>query len=297
MALSFFKSVQRKILLSRLFLFRKRKQRRLIIQNEEAHLRMMSFNVMGVEGKKTQDSWCFRKEFVASMIRFHRMDLIGLQEPLSNQVRDLQEMLPEYHWYGVGMNDGKNLGSHNAIFWKKGRFDLLDQGFFFLSPTPHVPSLAWGAFFIRGVTWVKLRDKKTKKSFFFFNTHFDYHSLSARNESARLLLKKLKEIAENFPSVIVGDFNLFPELDGKQTYRILTRNDLVDAQSAALFPHHGPTGSWSGFKKAGEPGIKPDYIFVKKKGTVVVSHGILSDSFDGRFPSDHLPVVAEICFI
>jgi endonuclease/exonuclease/phosphatase family metal-dependent hydrolase len=26
----------------------------------------------------------------------------------------------------------------------------------------------------------------------------------------------------------------------------------------------------------------------------VARHGILSDTFDGRFPSDHLPVLAEI---
>lgn len=265
-------------------------------KKEEKHFRIMSFNVKGIEEEKSEDSWCLRKNYIASMIRFHRMDVIGFQEPHWNHIEDLNNLLPEYGWYGIGVNDAKKEGSFNAIFWKKQRFSLINQGFFFLSPTPDVPALGWGAYFVRGVTWCKLFDKKAKGAFYIFNTHFDYHSLEARNESACLLLKKIKEIANDCPYVVVGDFNLFPSLHGMETYKILTKKDLIDAQKATHFPHHGPTGSWSGFKKAGDPGIKPDYIFVKKKGTKVISHGILSDTFDGRFPSDHLPVVAEICF-
>jgi endonuclease/exonuclease/phosphatase family metal-dependent hydrolase len=39
--------------------------------------------------------------------------------------------------------------------------------------------------------------------------------------------------------------------------------------------------------------MKIDFILVKE-GIEVLQHGVLSDTWDGRFPSDHLPVLAEV---
>lgn len=260
-------------------------------------IRVMSYNIhlKDLERSKPKEClWECRKEFVASMLRFHHMDLIGLQEPTKDQLKSLMKMLPEYDWRGICLNDGKNKGPIDAIVFLKARFKLLESSHFYLSPTPDTISLGWNAKYIRGVTWAKLKDLKTNQIFYFFNTHFDYHSMLARNKSAQLLREKVKQIAGNLPFIIAGDFNLFPKLGGDETYKILTKGKfLIDAQYKTVFPHHGPTGSWSGFKEAGQPGIKPDYIFVNKK-IKVRSHGILADTFDGKFPSDHMPVVSEI---
>lgn len=260
-------------------------------------IRVMSFNVhfKDSEDQSIQENlWQFRKEKVASMFRFHHMDLIGLQEPTKDQLNDIMSFLPEYEWYGIGLYDGKDLGPINAIVFLKERFKLIDSSYFYLSPTPEVISKGWDAKFTRGVTWAKFKDLKTNQIFYFFNTHFDYHSLMARNKGAQLLREKIQQIAQNDPFIIAGDFNLFPDLGGAETYKILTKDNLLfDAQFKAEFPHHGPTGSWSGFKEAGQPGIKPDYIFVNKKINVRF-HGILADTFDGKFPSDHMPVISEI---
>ena len=56
--------------------------------------------------------------------------------------------------------------------------------------------------------------------------------------------------------------------------------------------NYGPTSSWTAFR-AIEPGRRIDYILVSAPVTVL-SHGILPDSWDGRFPSDHLPVLASV---
>jgi len=263
-------------------------------------MRIMSFNIRWAEetSEDAQTTWDNRKKNVASMIRFHHMDIVGLQEPWISQVHDLELLLPEFAWYGIGIEDGQYKGPINAIFYRTSTFKLLDKGFFFLSNTPNEPSLGWDAKYPRGVSWIKLELKKDKKIFYFFNTHFDYHGQTARDESAYLLRDEIGKIALDKPFIVTGDFNLFPNLGGKETYRILTQitekgHPLVDAQRKTLFPHHGPTGTWSGFKEPGQPGIKPDYIFVSEN-TTVISHGILSDTFDGQFPSDHLPVVAEI---
>lgn len=277
----------------------KDKSRVFAFQNNSTEnvIRVMSYNVYlkdCEDEKPVEYLWKFRKEKVASMIHFHHMDLIGLQEPTKDQLNDLINLLPEYDWYGIGLNDGKDLGPIDAILFLKKRFEIIEKDHFYLSPTPEILSKGWNAKFTRGVTWAKLKDLKTDQIFYFFNTHFDYHSILARNKSAQLLREKVIQISQNNPFIITGDFNIFPNLGGEETYKILTRdNFLIDAQFKTEFPHHGPTGSWSGFKEPGQPGVKPDYIFVNKKMNVRF-HGILADSFDGRFPSDHMPVISEI---
>lgn len=265
----------------------------------EEMIRVMSFNIRWDDRSECENAWGCRKEFVSSIIRFHRVDILGLQEPIYEQILDLQQDLPDYRWYGLGLEDGQFKGHFDPILYKKDRFEALDQGHFFLSKTPTIPSKGWDAMFKRGVTWVKLKDMVTNHIFYFFNTHFDYHGSKAREKSAFLLRQKMAEISENYPFVLAGDFNLFPELGGEKVHTLLTMNqnlfrEMADAQFVSETPHHGPTGSWSGFKEAGQPGIKPDCILVDSN-TRVLSHGILTDIFDhNRFPSDHLPVVSDL---
>jgi len=198
------------------------------IQNQA--LRVMSFNIhlKDCESDIPEDfCWKKRRQNVASVIKFHNMDIIGLQEPTKDQVMDLVNILPEYEWYGAMNNEGPI----EAILYLKTRLQLLDSSYFFLSPTPETESKGWNAKFIRGVTWVKFKDLKSKSIFYFFNTHFDYHSKLARNKSAQLLREKIEQITQNESFIVTGDFNIFPTLGGDETYKILTRdNYLIDAQ-------------------------------------------------------------------
>lgn len=260
------------------------------IRFDEA-IRVMSFNVHSDDDPL--HAWADRKGRVASTIRFHHADIIGVQEPTLAQLNDLTPALSEFSSYH-GVTLGK---AHDPIFYRKSRFELVKSGYFFLSQTPDLYSIGWDGKYPRATTWVELRDKKTNKSLYFFNTHFEYHGREARDRSASLLCEKIGEIAGKSPYIVSGDFNLFPGLGGDETYKILTDKNsparLIDAQSSAQFPHHGPTGSWSGFKEAGQPGIKPDFIFVSPQIEVYL-HGILADTFDGQFPSDHLPIIADL---
>ena len=245
-------------------------------------VRVMSFNILS-DGDEGEHAWALRQSAVVSMIRFHHADLIGLQEPSHAQLDDIKKALPEFEVFN---------GIYNPILLRKSRFEMISSGSFYLSSTPDQPSTGWDAKFPRAVSWVHLKDMKLGQQFLFFNTHFDYHGKNARDESASLLKEKVREIARGLPYVIAGDFNLFPNLEGENTYQILTEI-FRDAQNLSEFPHHGPTGTWSGFKEAGQPGIKPDCIFVGPTVSVYL-HGVLSDTFDGQFPSDHLPVVADL---
>lgn len=261
--------------------------------------RVMSFNIRYDEPRDQENAWPKRKEMVASMIRFHRADLVGVQEALRHQLDDLKSLLPDYSWYGAGRDDGKLKGEFSAILYHRTRFQLLAGSTFWLSETPAVPgSRSWDAAITRVVTWAKFRDKQANKIFFHFNTHFDHLGVRAREQSAHLLLSKITQIAGPAPVIVTGDFNFNESTAG---YRILTggegdkggtKDKLKDARDISAHGHHGPTATFNNFK-ALVPGARIDYVFVRG-AVAVLQHGILADTWDGRFPSDHLPVLAEV---
>jgi len=262
---------------------------------EDISLRVMTFNVRLNVASDSSNAWPNRKDIAASMIRFHKADVIGLQEAFSEQVEDLANRLPEYGWFGIGRDDGKKAGEFMAVFYRTDRLQVLTDSTFWLSETPEKPGLGWDAACNRVVTLGKFKDKKSGKTFYLFNTHFDHKGEIARRESAKLLLKNVVKIGNNLPVIVTGDFNSTPV---SEPYKILTMGvngfKLIDSKSVSQYPHHGPTGTWTGFKSAYYPDAKPiDYIFIHNNVKVLL-HGTLSDSFDGRFPTDHMPVLVEV---
>ncbi|MEZ5427893.1 MAG: endonuclease/exonuclease/phosphatase family protein [Pyrinomonadaceae bacterium] len=265
-------------------------------------LRVMTFNIRYNEPRDKENAWPNRKEKVADVIRFHKADLVGVQEALIGQLRDLETLLPGFARCGVGRDDGKEKGEFSAILYRKDRFKLLETSTFWLSETPETPgSKGWGANYARIVTWAKFRDLQTKTTFFHFNTHFDHETPKARLEGAKLLLQRIAGIAGKEPFVVTGDFNL---VETEEPYLVLTGKEkpadlktdlsLKDARYRSVNGHFGGNSSFNGFKEL-IPNRKIDYIFVKE-GVRVFEHGILSDRWDGLWASDHLPVLAEIAF-
>ena len=262
----------------------------------EHSLRVMSFNIRYDEPRDGVNAWPNRKTKVADVIRFHKADVIGVQEALLSQLRDLETLLPDFEWCGVGRADGKESGEYSAILYRKSRFELIETKTFWLSETPDRPgSKGWDAALPRIVTWAKLRDRVSKITFFHFNTHFDHMGVQARNESASLILKKIGEIAGKVPVVLTGDLNV---VENSDAYRTLKNRDsaakLSDARYASANGHFGGDSTFNAFKEL-EPGRKIDYIFVRQ-GMHVREHGALSDRWNGLWASDHLPVLAEVAF-
>jgi len=252
----------------------------------------MSYNIR-VAVDEGINSWENRKEKVASMIRFHRADVIGLQEALKEQIEDLLELLPEYSWHGVGRDDGKEKGEYSAILFRTGKFQLLGGSTFWLSETPDTVSVGWDAALPRIVTWVLLKENESQRMFYHFNTHFDHVGIEARKNSAKLILEKIKEITSGKTSaesvVITGDFNSRPESD---VYKIMAE-EFSDAKNISKNGHYGSSISFNGFGKSLEEGNRIDCIFVNDQ-IIVKQHGIIGETFEGNYPSDHMPVIAEI---
>lgn len=264
---------------------------------QDKSLTVMSFNIRYNTPRDSANAWPLRKDKVASQIIFHEPQVLGVQEALWEQMDDLAKVLPGYKFIGTGRDDGDKKGEFSAIFYDADRLTLLDQRTFWLSETPDkVGSKGWDAQLPRIVTYGRFRDKKTKKEFYHFNTHFDHMGKVARRESAKLLLQKVNEIAGKTPAVITGDFNATPADEPIQV--IVNPQDpmhLSDAKALSKTPHYGPTGTFNGFR-ARETGTEPiDYIFLKGKWNVA-KHATISQSWMGLFASDHYAVVAELSF-
>ncbi len=258
----------------------------------DAAVRVMTFNIRYDTPDDGENAWPNRKEMAAGVIRFHQADFAGLQEALLSQIQDLEERLPEYEWIGVGRTDGETQGEYTPIFYRPDRFELLDSDTFWLSETPEVPgSKSWDAALERIATWGLFRDVRTGSRFIVLNTHFDHIGTEAREESAKLILSRLEEIAPDEPAIVMGDFNT---TDETAPYRVLTdsNNGLRDAYVATTSPHYGPASTWTGFDAVVED-RRIDFVFTSDD-VDVRRHGILSETIDGRFPSDHLPVLAEV---
>ena len=258
-------------------------------------IRVVTFNIR-VAVDEGINSWDNRKELVASIIETYRADIVGLQEALKTQLEDLNKLLPDFAWVGVGRDDGAEEGEYAAIFYNKKRFEVLEDSTFWLSETPDKPSIGWDAALKRVVTWAKLRDKITGKIFYHFNTHFDYKGVMARLESANLLNDRVAEVAGKTPAIVTGDFNFKSDFGG---YKILTegrKNYLFDTQKIAKVDSSGSNITYNRFGQFLEEGNKIDYIFIKNN-IEVDKHKIIMDTFDGRYSSDHMPVLAVLRII
>jgi endonuclease/exonuclease/phosphatase family metal-dependent hydrolase len=235
------------------------------------------------------NAWPNRKELVKGLIRFHEFDIFGVQEALRGQLDDIAE-LQDFAFIGNGRDDGKQGGEHSSIFYKKDRFKVLGLGDFWLSETPEVPGKGWDATCCNRIcSWAKFKDLKTKKSFYFFNVHFDHQGVVARRESGKLMVKKIQEIAKNASVILTGDFNSLPETE--QILHIQTI--LSDSKKISLTPAYGPEGTFNAFKFDAPMKDRIDYIFVSKQVSVL-KYGVLTDSFEQRYPSDHQPVVVKV---
>ena len=155
-------------------------------------------------------------------------------------------------------------------------------------------SKSWDAAITRIVTWAKFRHRKTKKIFFAFNTHFDHIGQVARRESAKIVLRRIKEIAGDVPVVFTGDFNSRPSEEPVMIIMDKTNPlHLVDSKDISQTPHYGPTGTANAFQSKERDDDPIDYIFLKGKWKVL-THATISETWGGRYASDHFSVMARI---
>lgn len=255
-----------------------------------------TFNIRYDNPDDKENNWKFRKDRVAEFIRQEKLDVVGMQEVLHNQLEDLKSRLPEYAEVGIGREDGKQQGEYAPIFYRKDRFKLLDSNTFWLSQYPDsVGFIGWDGACTRIATWAKLEDKSTGKIFLAVNTHMDHVGVEARRKGALLIIERIQDIVGNRPAVLTGDFNVD---DTSEAYRTLTTNDFVlkDAYKTADVKE-GVNYTFHDFEKIPvEEREKIDFIFVTPQIKVSRSW-IPKENPDGKgVLSDHNPQLATLQF-
>jgi endonuclease/exonuclease/phosphatase family metal-dependent hydrolase len=259
---------------------------------EPVVLKTATYNLRMDTPSDSANAWQYRKEAVKALIRYHDFDLVGTQEGFVHQLRDVCE-LPQYAYVGAGRDDGKEAGEHSAILYKKDRFAIVDSGNFWLRETPDTPGKGWDATCCNRIcSWAKFRERRSGAEFYFFNVHFDHEGVTARRESAKLMIRKIGEIAGDAPVIVTGDFNSTPETEQIRSLSAF----LNDARSVTEQPPYGPKGTFN--RRFSNP-IGPnriDYIFVNDAFRVR-NYAVLTDYREfPYYPSDHQPVAAELSF-
>ncbi|CAG8452631.1 8543_t:CDS:2 [Dentiscutata erythropus] len=271
--------------------------------------------------------WNSRKRKLADTILFHRVDIVGLQEVLKNQLLDLEALLgQDWRWVGVGRDDGKEAdflmtGLFNIPIRTICRFCMLNSNI--TLQTPDVPgSKGWDADLPRVVTQARFLDLSTGKKFWFINTHLDNAGPLAREESAKLILRNSQDLFKSPDMVfLTGDFNCE---ENDEPYKLLTgkkyanNNDKSqsDNTNLVLMPFgdtryeisnksietsYGFSNTFTGFSSSVKP-VRIDFIMLnynslEAQNVKVLNHGTMPNLYDDNMHiSDHRPVVADLIF-
>ena len=265
------------------------------------HLRVMSYNMLFEYNvpEQPERQWVNRLKWCSAGLKKNKPDIIGAQEILTFQLRQLLDEVDNYGWVGVGLIKGDRTmerSENEAILYRKDRLEVLDEGSFWLSTTPEKPgTYAWGMKYPRMCNWGKFRELKSGRIFFLFNSHFyvDKDKEAARIEAARLVVEKMKTIASGYPIICTGDLN--GTVDSPSIQLLMNEAELKDAFAIAA-KRKGPSDSFHGFKSTPKPNSRIDQLLVSGEITVKC-YRIIDDQLKKlHFESDHLPVCADITF-
>lgn len=257
-----------------------------------AQLKVMTYNIRLDYTAKNSNTWDERKEKVFGQIKSNQIDVFGIQEGMPNQIVHFKEAFPKYTMVGVGRDDGANQGEYSSVFFKSDRFELLEGNTFWLSLTPEIPSKGWDAALNRVCSYVHLKDKKTAKTFWVFNTHFDHMGEEARQQSVLLILEKIKTLTNpDEVCILMGDFNLNEDHPSIH----LLQEKLQDARLRARKIIGKTQFTFNNFDTLQPATQRIDYIFVQPS-IRIKSFETLVEKFGKSYPSDHFPIIATLKF-
>ncbi len=253
---------------------------------DAGEVRIMSCNVRCINpqdlGKK---NWFYRADLLLNGIEKEYPGVIGFQEATKWQYKYLCDTLPQYDSV-ITYRDNMFNSEGCPVFYRTDLYKLIDKGSFWLSETPEEMSKDWDAACYRICSYVILEDKATSKQFVVFNTHLDHVSDEARINGIAVVLDKIKQFG-SLPSLIMGDFNAEED---SETYRAVTKN-FFDAKYQTK-----DTMTSCTYQKFGEALDRNciDYFMISKEGFTVNSYKVLTDTYDGVYPSDHFQLFTSL---
>lgn len=284
------------------------------VDKANPRIRVMSFNMLfnlpfSEQELAPEHRWPNRMPRLVEYILYSQADVIGSQELQIDQIEDLMKDIGDvYDYYGVGRNDGETAGEIEAIFYRKDRFELIENNTYWFSETPNACSKNKHGK-INAITSVTLCDRETGKKFHVLNVHLSFKNINSRYYEALFLQKHLKNFPKKERVILTGDFNSFPLrldipdypfYDGDKLVQMITKYSVREARSTSYFGHIGPLNTSAftiekgAFSEAHHDSyLLLDHIFVMGPVTVMI-HAIDKAKVNGHFPSDHHPVITEV---
>ena len=257
-------------------------------------LNVMTYNVR-YAAYKPPNAWPDRRPILAECVRGLKPDIMGTQEGVYQQIKDMAVDMPEFDWIGTG-REGGSRGEFMAIFYRKDRFEPLEFDHFWLSDTPEViGSATWGNTNKRMVTWIKFRDLQTKREFYVVNTHFDHQVQLARMNSAKLVLERINALKTTLPVFLIGDFNAVAGNNPAYEHLTSAKSGFKDSWDTAGKRTGDGLDTFNSFKEISKQGRRIDWILyrgpVRPLATEIVPY-----VKNGQFPSDHHPLITRFAF-
>lgn len=266
----------------------------------KGQVRVMTFNILCSFCKPAEyGSWRERMPYLQDVFARHKPDLIGVQELVNpKEIEQFKKLLPGFE--AVFYQKGKLGHPDSAIFYRADRFELVESGVYWLSPTP---DKAFSRGFIktmhipRCVAWTILKRIDDGKKFYFATSHFDPNRPN-QSHSAPLMLQRTARRASDMPIIITGDFNSNP---ASKAYSILVQGlgdgfRLADTYEMSakkrIVTNKTPKPEYNARGRI-------DHIFLGGKARWKVSDWAVDMSVYGekkRYPSDHFAMVADIAF-
>lgn len=276
-------------------------QKMKMLSSSQQKLKIMTFNLRFAGAMDGDNGWDHRKDHVADIVDRYHPAIMGTQEGLTVQLAELENLLT-HPYERIGVEREEN-GEFVQIFYDSTLLECLQDGNFWLSETPDTPwTKGWDAVCVRMVTWGKFRLRATQQEFYVFNTHLDHEGMKSHEMGSKLLWERIQQIAGDAPVFLIGDFNTYRHTS---TYSYLTSHKdgprFHEAWPEALkkigdvsHTFHDWVGTKSDDEKDAVCGaMHIDWIFYRPRMTVLTTQVIVEDR-NGRYPSDHYPVQAEV---
>lgn len=264
------------------------------MENNQDTIRAMTFNIRYGTANDGENSWEFRKDLVFNVVMESQCDFIGMQEAMIFQVHEILEHCKEYQYVGVTRETDPSLGEASPILYNSSRWKLIEGNTLWLSESPEIPgSKSWESSLPRIFTWGKFEHNESKRQILIVNTHYDHRSADARYHSSGVIVKYIKQMKSGLPAILLGDLNA-GEDQPPITY--LIDNEVLPLKDAYrtinMKPEEKDMTFYGWNVHTPGTGKRLDYIFYT--GDIkVLSSEVINYNSGGRYPSDHMPVIAE----
>lgn len=230
-----------------------------------------------------------RSTGLISTILSYSPDSIGVQEVRDNWNHILAKALGETYGRKGTAADGNTTSAtalSSYIYYNKQKYNVVDSGTFWLSKTPHKPSIYGNTVDCnRTCVWVILEHKYTKSRYVHMSTHLDWMDKEATRYQVSLIRDQIKAFEKmGLPVFCGGDFNTS---ENTTAYKEMFKSEGI-ANAKYVAKKTMNLGTYPSYGKNDVTKSSPiDHVFVTENMMDVIEYKVVDEKPNGQYFSDH----------